>query len=335
MTVQDAERLLGLGSGFTADELKAAYKRAAVQHHPDKGGDLSTMQRINAAYDKLSKMFAGGKQSPEDRMASYRRGREQDRVFLVAALGKVKQHLNIHAFTAHFKAIFGEEFTAKEKEVVEGGYAAITVEFSNASRTTVLDLVAHISASERHNSGLGTADHGINMYVSTSILHNRRKIKLSQQNYRFDHDNSILARPEEIFPSKKLAAKKSGKLTKFSKKDVLLSFTKELHASYRDNWLIIPVPNTDLQIVLYRTVLMGAADWHLQGVYKKHTLLHQVKAYNSIYETEKSISWLIDHLRAVVHMTNPEQIASKLEHLAAEYKAHAIQIDPELSKYGF
>lgn len=36
----------------TLDELKAAYRRAAMQHHPDTGGDVAEMQRINAEYEE-------------------------------------------------------------------------------------------------------------------------------------------------------------------------------------------------------------------------------------------------------------------------------------------
>ena len=37
----------------TLNELKAAYKRLAMLHHPDRGGDLRTMQAINAEYDSM------------------------------------------------------------------------------------------------------------------------------------------------------------------------------------------------------------------------------------------------------------------------------------------
>ena len=30
------------------DELKAAYKKLALEHHPDMGGDVHTMQEVNA-----------------------------------------------------------------------------------------------------------------------------------------------------------------------------------------------------------------------------------------------------------------------------------------------
>lgn len=36
----------------TLDELKRAYKTAAMQHHPDVGGSTAAMQQINAAYTK-------------------------------------------------------------------------------------------------------------------------------------------------------------------------------------------------------------------------------------------------------------------------------------------
>lgn len=37
----------------TLDELKAEYRRLAMIHHPDRGGDLETMKQINAEHDAL------------------------------------------------------------------------------------------------------------------------------------------------------------------------------------------------------------------------------------------------------------------------------------------
>jgi len=37
----------------TLDELKAAYRRLAMKHHPDRGGDTETMKAINAEHDEL------------------------------------------------------------------------------------------------------------------------------------------------------------------------------------------------------------------------------------------------------------------------------------------
>lgn len=37
----------------TLEELKGEYKKLVMIHHPDKGGDLATMQAINAEYDEM------------------------------------------------------------------------------------------------------------------------------------------------------------------------------------------------------------------------------------------------------------------------------------------
>jgi curved DNA-binding protein CbpA len=37
----------------TLEELKTQYRRLAMQHHPDQGGDLEAMQAVNSEYDTL------------------------------------------------------------------------------------------------------------------------------------------------------------------------------------------------------------------------------------------------------------------------------------------
>lgn len=39
----------------TLEELKKEYRTLAMKHHPDRGGDLETMQAINAEYDEVFK----------------------------------------------------------------------------------------------------------------------------------------------------------------------------------------------------------------------------------------------------------------------------------------
>lgn len=43
--------LLGLTAPLTLDSLKAAYRTAALAHHPDVGGDDETMSKVNDAYE--------------------------------------------------------------------------------------------------------------------------------------------------------------------------------------------------------------------------------------------------------------------------------------------
>ena len=45
--------ILGVNKTASPDEIKRAYRKLAMQHHPDKGGDEKTFQQINEAYDTL------------------------------------------------------------------------------------------------------------------------------------------------------------------------------------------------------------------------------------------------------------------------------------------
>lgn len=45
---------LGVSKTASSDEIKAAYRRKAMQHHPDRGGDEAIFKKVKAAYETLS-----------------------------------------------------------------------------------------------------------------------------------------------------------------------------------------------------------------------------------------------------------------------------------------
>ncbi|HEX7484481.1 MAG TPA: molecular chaperone DnaJ [Candidatus Saccharimonadales bacterium] len=54
MSKRDYYEVLGVDKGASADEIKKAFRKAAVQHHPDKeGGDETKFKEINEAYEVL------------------------------------------------------------------------------------------------------------------------------------------------------------------------------------------------------------------------------------------------------------------------------------------
>ncbi len=53
MPKRDYYEVLGVGKGASADEIKKAFRRAAVEHHPDKGGEAAKFNEINEAYEVL------------------------------------------------------------------------------------------------------------------------------------------------------------------------------------------------------------------------------------------------------------------------------------------
>jgi len=53
MSKRDYYEVLGVGKSASADEIKKAFRRAAIEHHPDRGGDETKFKEVNEAYEVL------------------------------------------------------------------------------------------------------------------------------------------------------------------------------------------------------------------------------------------------------------------------------------------
>ena len=52
--MSDHYSVLGVETGASGEEIKKAYRRLSLRHHPDRpGGDITQFQKINAAYETL------------------------------------------------------------------------------------------------------------------------------------------------------------------------------------------------------------------------------------------------------------------------------------------
>jgi len=51
--IMDHYNTLGVPRTATQDEIKKAYRKLAMQHHPDRGGNQDEFQRIQTAYDTI------------------------------------------------------------------------------------------------------------------------------------------------------------------------------------------------------------------------------------------------------------------------------------------
>lgn len=65
--------ILGLPKGATPDQIKKAYRKLAMQHHPDKGGSQAAFLKIKQAYDDLlvGKTGAASYSTPPPPRGSY------------------------------------------------------------------------------------------------------------------------------------------------------------------------------------------------------------------------------------------------------------------------
>jgi DnaJ-class molecular chaperone len=51
--MEDFYQILGVSENAPQDEIKKAYRKLAVEHHPDKGGDEDKFKKISEAYDTI------------------------------------------------------------------------------------------------------------------------------------------------------------------------------------------------------------------------------------------------------------------------------------------
>ena len=51
--MENLYEVLGVNESSSADEIKKAYRKLAMEHHPDKGGDEEKFKKISEAYDTL------------------------------------------------------------------------------------------------------------------------------------------------------------------------------------------------------------------------------------------------------------------------------------------
>ena len=55
----DPHALLGVDPGAPLEEVKAAFRRKALEHHPDVGGEAAAFIAVKRAYDRIVRRRAG------------------------------------------------------------------------------------------------------------------------------------------------------------------------------------------------------------------------------------------------------------------------------------
>jgi DnaJ-class molecular chaperone len=74
----DYYNTLGIQKNASEADIKAAYRKMAMKHHPDRGGDEKKFKEINEAYETLSdpqkKQMVDMGVDPKAQHTSYRQG---------------------------------------------------------------------------------------------------------------------------------------------------------------------------------------------------------------------------------------------------------------------
>ena len=73
--------VLGVGKNSSDSDIKAAYRKLAKEHHPDKGGSHEKFAEINAAYDSIKDADARAKLAEEQSFQRYQSNKSQQDPF--------------------------------------------------------------------------------------------------------------------------------------------------------------------------------------------------------------------------------------------------------------
>lgn len=346
MSPEEAMRVLGLTRGFSAVDLKVAYRAAAQKAHPDRpGGSTEKMAQVNNANDALQGRGTTGASGSsasdrrEDPHEWWVANNAKEEKFSKVAQDSVQDHIQPAMFQRHFEQVFETSFTVEQRPWHRvSSSIATSFTFSNADRTIVAQLNITVDFRElMYGGGLKDPDpnKGLTTFAGMSLLYNRKKIRLGQREWKGGNDYRMYKDPEILFPTKTLDAQKVKTATrKLSKRDVLLTFEKELRAKVEYSgpqiWVYVPIGDA-YTFVLYRTTIMGSAAWSVSDLYvtrdRRRARIGERK-FTMWNEDAESMTRLFNGLKKVQAKTlkSDADVISAIQAIVQEQSAYLEQL---------
>ena len=330
MSVSDAVKALELPPTWSKDDLKSAFKKAALKHHPDRGGDPKMMVTVNAAYKMLQNVTPS--QTKVDREAEQVRKDERKSVIVTSVLSSL---FDPKKYAEYFHEMTDKifTFTVNDKLNVNkywsGSYRK-SVEWKSSDGETIFALEIYVNFSDVHEvKSLGGASDDANLafkvMLSPTVLHNNRKSKMRKKNWDFSSKQSSLVDPTKVFPKASIKKMMSGadKKRKFSRRDMVTAVEQGMKGSVENagghTWARIPVGDYELRLA--RSVVMRIATWDAISVRAKVDGKWQSfksKSFAGVKEGEG----LVNLLKQVQKhkWSNPQQL---IDTVASQMKAMA------------
>jgi curved DNA-binding protein len=190
---------LGVNEKASADEIKIAFRKLAKEHHPDRGGNAETFQKINEAYETLS---------DNDKRAYYDHTLKNPQMqFNQHGFHFTHNFHNIDPFehiNEEFSRMFGFNFRTAHQvprnrniriqveleflETLESSQKTIQYNLSNGTETITLDLPAGI----QDNSVLEISGRGDNANSAVPRGHLEVIVKVKSHPHFIRIDDHIL-----------------------------------------------------------------------------------------------------------------------------------------------
>lgn len=316
LSPREAEMLLKLPTSYTPDDVKKAYKAAAVANHPDKGGTKEMMQKINLAYELLKSSSRTSKASAPINT--------NERVIQILDL--MLKNLNVAAYEKHFESLFKEPFQSEVKtnreHLLKKGvwFWYIILSVHNKDRTKYFEL--DIMNSERPTASLGVANAEQEITVRSFAYKDGKKIKMTQKVYSDITVSKVMNSPETLFPKAKLEKEPTKK--KISKADMLSFLTKEMQAEKMDNLgTTFFIPLDDINgILVARDVLMRVAAYRIELYQRvKPGSLRLTPLENTVYKFRApEMPETIELIRKLKKLKDVKKIQKEIESVKDQFR---------------
>lgn len=306
ITTSRAKEVLGLtGKSYTSDELDKIARRAMRASHPDRNENTPENRErfadVKTAFDHLRKQ--GSVQDEADE-----RGRTREQIF-TQVRAEIEQKFMLPAFSNYFETIFKEPFTATiefSKMSKHGNYNMwAKALWSNKSGTRQFDMTVSADLIKVQYGpkllGGGNIDISYPLSVVAYGYADKKKIKVSQRDWKITNDHRVLRDPKATFPKAKITKKQT---RKFAKRDMLLAITKEAKAKEAGDSYFIPLKTADSFVRVYRSVFMRTPAWTVAGISEKQS--YQYKTTKQMFVTLPEDEQTADFFKSLIKMTDTQ-----------------------------
>jgi len=126
--------VLGIKQGATEAEAKKAFKKLAMKHHPDKGGDTEKFQEIKQAYERITQpeKFAHESMGHAPGGFRYQRGGSVDDIF--------SEFFGHHSGRQQRQSNVQLSLWITLEDVAEGGNRAISLQSNNGEQVVNITI---------------------------------------------------------------------------------------------------------------------------------------------------------------------------------------------------
>lgn len=269
MSVEEAMKIMGLTTIPSEDELKQRFRELAKQNHPDRGGDLATMQNISAANDVLKSRAGKSKDqiATMDREAfrqAYKA--KMQRMYLIVTQIFEKQ-FDVKLFTDYFENVLQKTLIA-EHGIYDAPYSygnafQYQATFYTPDRKSYFRLSYYVDLNhfaEQNEKVLSLDKVTFNPSIHTFAFHDRRKVNLEQKSVSWRANSNDALNPEKLFPKKKISKIFVAKNRKTSKRDIISTLTTEFQGRYVNDSIAIEITG-DYYMFMSRMTFNRTGRW--------------------------------------------------------------------------